>query len=77
MFPVGMIVNNWAVKHNVAMFSELSFAVRWHGRLSRNQYYEYINVTFLTPAVTVDSLAEKLNDCPLNWCRYVYTSMGL
>ena len=33
MFPVGMIVNNWAVTHNVAMFSELSFAVRWHGRL--------------------------------------------
>ena len=31
-----------------------------------------INVTFLTPAVMVDNLAEKLNECPLYRCRYVY-----
>ena len=24
---------NWAVEHNVAAFSELSFAVHWQGRL--------------------------------------------
>ena len=30
------------------------------------------NVTFLTPAVMVDNLAEKLNECPLYRCRYVY-----
>jgi len=28
-------MRNQAVEHNVAAFSELSFAVRWQGRLSR------------------------------------------
>ena len=28
-------MRNRAVEHNVAAFSELSFAVRWQGRLSR------------------------------------------
>ena len=28
-------MRNQAVEHNVAVFSELSLAVRWHGRLSR------------------------------------------
>ena len=31
---------NWAVEHNVAAFSEVSFAVRWLGRLSKGYYYE-------------------------------------
>ena len=31
-----------------------------------------INITFLTPPVMVDNLAEKLNEWPLNWCHYVY-----
>ena len=32
IFPVG---RNPAVEHNMAVFSELSFAVCWQGRLSR------------------------------------------
>ena len=28
-------MRNQAVEHNVAAFSEISFAVRWQGRLSR------------------------------------------
>ena len=35
IFPVGVVLHNPAVEHNVAAFSELSFAVRWQGRLSR------------------------------------------
>ena len=36
MFPVGVVcVIYLAVEYNVAVFSELSFAVRWQGRLSR------------------------------------------
>ena len=30
----------WAVEHNVTAFSELCFAVRWQGRLSRGWCYE-------------------------------------
>ena len=26
-------MRNWAVEHNMAVFSELSFAVHWQGRL--------------------------------------------
>ena len=32
---VGMVLRNPAVEYNVAAFSELSFAARWQGRLSR------------------------------------------
>ena len=35
IFPVGVVLRNPAVEFNVAAFSELSFAVRWQGRLSR------------------------------------------
>ena len=35
IFPVGVVLSNPAVEYNVAAFSELSFAVRWQGRLSR------------------------------------------
>ena len=35
LFPVGVVLRNRAVEHNVAAFSELSFVVRWQGRLSR------------------------------------------
>ena len=35
MFPVGVVLRNPAVEYNVAAFSELSFAARWQGRLSR------------------------------------------
>ena len=27
MFPVGMVLHNWAIEHNVGAFSELSFAL--------------------------------------------------
>ena len=37
---VGVVLRNRAVEHNVAMFSELSFAICWQGRLSRAYYYE-------------------------------------
>ena len=35
IFLVGVVLRNPAVEYNVAAFSELSFAVRWQGRLSR------------------------------------------
>ena len=35
IFPVGVVLRNPAVEYNVAAFSELSFAARWQGRLSR------------------------------------------
>ena len=35
IFPVGVVLRNPAVEYNVAAFSELSFAVRWQGRLSK------------------------------------------
>ena len=35
MFPVGVLLRNSAVEYNVAAFSELSFAIRLQGRLSR------------------------------------------
>ena len=35
IFPPGVVLCNQAIEHNVAMFSELSFAVRWQGTLSR------------------------------------------
>ena len=35
LIPVGVVLRNPAVEYNVAAFSELSFAVRWQGRLSR------------------------------------------
>ena len=41
IFPVGMVLHNPAVEYNVAAFSELSFAARWQGRLSRGYYYQY------------------------------------
>ena len=31
--PVDVVLRNLAVEYNVAPFSELSFAVRWQGRL--------------------------------------------
>ena len=34
-FPVGVVLRNLAVEYNVAVFSELSFAVPWQVRLSR------------------------------------------
>ena len=36
-------MRNWAVEHNVAVF-RVSFAVRWQGKLSRGEYYEYSGV---------------------------------
>ena len=35
IFPVGVVLRNCAVEHNVAVFLGLSFAVRWEGALSR------------------------------------------
>ena len=35
IFPVGVVLHNWAVEYNMATFSELSLAVCWQGRLSR------------------------------------------
>ena len=37
IFPVDVILRNGTVEHNVAMFSELSLAVRWQGRLGRGE----------------------------------------
>ena len=36
IFPVGVVCVIWLVEHNVAASSELSFAVRRQGRLSRS-----------------------------------------
>ena len=35
MFLEGVILRNGAVEHNMALFSELSFAVHWQGKLNR------------------------------------------
>ena len=35
IFPVGVVLRNPAVEYNMAAFSELFFAARWQGRLSR------------------------------------------
>ena len=35
IFPVGVVLRNSAVECNVAVISELSFAVNWQERLSR------------------------------------------
>ena len=55
-------MRNRAVEHNVAAFSELSFAVRWQGRL----VLQITALMLLTTAVMVDNLAEKVEKCPLN-----------
>ena len=55
-------MRNRAVDHNVAAFSELSFAVRWQGRL----VLQITALMLLTTAVMVDNLAEKVEKCPLN-----------
>jgi len=39
-FPVGMVLGNWAVEHNMASFLELSLAVQWWERLNQHYYYE-------------------------------------
>ena len=38
IFPVGMVLRNPVVEYYVAAFSELFFATRWQGRLSRGWY---------------------------------------
>ena len=52
------------VIHNVAMFSELSLAVRWRVRPLPITAL-VCNVKLLTLAVIVDNLAEKVDECPL------------
>ena len=68
-----MALHNQAVKHNMAMFSELSLAIRWKERLSRGiSRNNSTNVRLLTPAVMVHNLAEKVNKCPLKLGSYKY-----
>ena len=57
-------MRNRAVEHNVAMFSELSLAVRWRGRPLRITAL-VCNVKLLTLAAIVDNLAEKVDECPI------------
>jgi len=57
-------MHNHTVEHNVAMFSELSFAVRWQASTTSNSNES--NVKLLTTAAMVDNLAEKVDECPLN-----------
>ena len=57
---------NWAVKHNMATFSELSLAVCWQGKakastMSNSTNY---NVQLLTPGATVANVADKVD----NYC---------
>ena len=35
MFLEGVIMRNGAVEYNMALFSELSLAVRWQGKLNK------------------------------------------
>ena len=35
-------MHNWAVVHNVAVFSELSFAAHWQGRLNNSDQGIYV-----------------------------------
>ena len=53
-----MVLHNQAVEHNVAVFSELSFA---EANTTGNS-----TIKLLTTAAMVDNLAEKVNECPLN-----------
>jgi len=39
-FPVGMVLGNRAVEHNMASFLELSLAVQWREKLNQSCYYE-------------------------------------
>ena len=68
-----MALGNRAVEHNVAMFSELSLAIHWRGRLSRDYIVRWVtaNIKLLTSAAMVDNLAEKVDECPLNRGRHV------
>ena len=62
-------IHNRIVEHNVAMFSELSLAVHWLGRLSSGKYYgqqRLANGKLLTPAMMVDILVKEVDECPLN-----------
>ena len=64
-----MVLRNHAVEHNVAAFSEFSFAVRWLvGKAKQRPVLRVAgsNVKLLTTAAMVDSLAKKVNKCPLN-----------
>ena len=56
---------NRAVEHNVAVFSELSLAVRWWGRPLQITALVCNVVKLLTLAAIVDNLAEKVDECPL------------
>jgi len=63
-----MFLHNWAFEHYMAMYSELSPAIRWWERLSRGKYCENITVLIsnvLTPTAMVNNVAEKFNKCPL------------
>ena len=58
-------MSNKAVEHNMAAFSELSFAVHWQGRLVL-RITALSNGKLLTTATMVDNLAKKVENCPLN-----------
>jgi len=65
-------MHNQAVEHNVAAFSELSFAIHRQRMLecypeaSATSNSNESNIKLLTTAAMVDNLAEKVDECPLN-----------
>ena len=63
-------MRNRAVEHNMAAFSELSFAIRRQGMLypeaSTTSNSNESNVKLLTTAAMMENLAKKVEECPLN-----------
>ena len=66
IFPVGVVLHNLAVEYNVAVFSELSFAAHWLGRLSKASTMSNSTIKLLTTPAMVDNLAEQVDECLLN-----------
>ena len=57
-------MRNLAVEYNVDAFSDLSFAVRWQGRLSTTSNSANL-MSSCSPAAVVENPAEKMDKCPL------------
>ena len=61
--PVGVVLCNQAVEHNLAVFRALiSLTVHWWGRPSITGN----STSDLTSTGIVDNLVEKVDECPLN-----------
>jgi len=62
-------MHNWAVEHNMAAFSLLYADRECYPEASTTRNSNECNVKLLTIEAMVDNLAEKVDECPLNWDR--------